>query len=172
MEQLDLEIIKSLPEEKLKKIALDALSEIPVEDLIAILELYSISIKAIRGESLKPGQTFQGLIDVQNIVERSRLPTRADILVQLYCRLLYKFYGEPCEPFKDLADELARDFIPYKGLNRVEAVEILKKAPEAQTQILYPMSIQPQELHQPKRGLRQRFGALFSKGKGEEEVFE
>ena len=93
---------------------------------------------AIRGAQGLPPEDdiFSGLIDVNDIRERTRLPTLHDVYGQEYLRLLGHYGGDEWKICKDIADLDGHLFISLEGEQRKEA--ILMQRSERAPQVLIP----------------------------------
>lgn len=87
------------------------------------LQVISMMHRAFNGRDIDEKDHISKLIDVSEILERSRFPSMAIINFQVYCRLVSKYHPE-LESFKDWADIQAHALISYQGQNREEYVKM------------------------------------------------
>lgn len=131
------------------------------EELSKIAQL----IRAFEGVDPEAETAIKQLIDMKNILERSRFPTYPILARQVYLRLIAKIYPEVAESCKDWADFEAHGLIQYQGKGREEFVEINKAPQGSQQNTEFYMSPNKAE---PKQSLLSR----FTKKKEEIELIE
>lgn len=76
-------------------------------------------------------QTLNAFLRFNNIVERSNLPTRRDVVLLTYldgCSTLY-FPNTPDNPFAVLRDSLATSFMAKGGGKSNQFVDLMKQTP-------------------------------------------
>lgn len=76
-------------------------------------------------------QTLNAFLRFNNIVERSNLPTRRDVVLLTYLDLCSKQYfpNTPNNPFALLRDSLATSFMAKGGGKSNQFVELMKQTP-------------------------------------------
>jgi hypothetical protein len=121
--------------------------------LKATFEALTMFVRASEGRSVEQDDVISRLINVKNIVERSRFPTFPLIRFQVYLRLIahYTPEAEPCERW---ANEEASALIAYKGENWKAYVEMVKGqalAAGAQQEFYFGKDKTSPEGSQPRR---------------------
>jgi len=81
--------------------------------------------RALEGKSIDESSVVTKLVDIKNILERSRFPTYPLLAKQVYLRLI-AFYNPQAQACKQWADFEAEALIAYKGLNWEAWVEQAK----------------------------------------------
>jgi hypothetical protein len=141
-----------------KKELLEWFEKLDLNMLKNVAEAIRMMVCAFEGRPIDASDVITRLINVKNIVERSRFPTYPLLAKQVYLRLiaLYNPQGYPC---KDWADLEAEALVAYKGLNWDAYVEMAKasQVPGEQQQFYFGTT-QPQkaEVPQPKRRFWQK----------------
>jgi len=118
----------------------------------------SMTTRAIQGKPVDVGTVVTRLVDVTNILERSRFPTYTTIRLQVYLRLIHEIYGDVADSCLLIADLLAQGLISYKGGSREEWMKQMQHAqgPQEAQNIYLGQSGEPQRVQQPKRRFWQR----------------
>lgn len=112
-------------EGKEKAELIEKFSHFDKDTLKNTFEAISMMVRAFEGKAVEPDDVITRLINVKNILERSRFPTMPIIQEQVYCRLLAKYHPE-LEPFLDYAESKAQALISYKGENWDYYTEMVK----------------------------------------------
>jgi len=141
-------------ESEIKQSFIEEILRYDDKDLEKIFEIISMMRRAFKGQQVKPDDPIRNLIDIKNILERSRFPSMAIINFQVYCRLLAKFHPE-LSAFKEWADTQARALIEYKGAGREEFVKLYSAqftgGQGPQTQISFGQSSAVKQLEQQQQ---------------------
>lgn len=128
------------------------IQEIDPKFLSSIAQL----IRAFEGIDPESETAIKQLIDMKNILERSRFPTYPILARQVYLRLIYEAYPDYAQSCKDWADNEAHGLIQYKGQGRDEFVEMNKNLNPSANQEFYVGGTTPNKT-EPKKGLFDRF---------------
>lgn len=138
-----------LSEEDIKKVKALA-KEMNLEEFSTFI---SGIVRAFEGKPINPEELILKLINVKNILERTRFMTYPLLGRNVYLRLIAQKHSEATSCL-EWANLEAYGLTSYKGLSRTEFVDMTKKAqaPEEQQQIFFPSS----EVQKPKRRFFQR----------------
>lgn len=121
-----------------KQTLIAQLTKMEPEEYRKIFEILSMLVRAFEGKDISETDVITRLVNVKNILERSRFPSMNIINFQVYCRLVAKYHPE-LQCFEDWANIQAHALISYQGLSREEYVDMYKAqvgyAPTPQTAI-------------------------------------
>jgi len=134
-------------------------------------EMYAFWVRASRGEPIEAQDVITRLINVRDILERSRFPTYPLLAKQVYLRLIAK-YNPNAYPCRDWADLEAKALIAYKGLNWDAYVEMAKATKEPSERQQFFFGIAPPMQQQPRKEVKRSKWRFWRRGKEEESEFE
>lgn len=149
------QISVELTEEELKEIQTDKAQTVEEKVKQVALMFYYFE-NSFRGR--KPGERepIDKLVNLDNIVERSRFPTYPILREQVYCRLV-AFLNPNYKSYEKYADLMAQALIEYKGEGRTEWIEGLKRQAPTEAQQFYIGGMAKSETQAPpKRRFWQR----------------
>jgi len=136
---------KETKEKEMTETELAELIEIMSKQDKSSLEFLSMIVRAFDGRAIDSDDVITRLINVKNLMERSRYPTYPQVGLQVYLRLV-AHYAPEAEPCKEWADTLSHALIAYKGENWKAYVEMAKGQQLAAQQEFYlgPRAQDPQ----------------------------
>ena len=140
--------------EQPKETLLAQLSKTDPDQVRKIFDVLSMLVRAFDGKDISESDVITRLVNVKDILERSRFPSMSIINFQVYCRLVAKYHPELIA-FEDWANIQAHALISYQGLSREEYVEMMKAqlgyAPTPQTAITLGGSPQAQAMREQQK---------------------
>lgn len=150
-----------------KKEVLEWFEQMDMDVLTNVAEAIRMLVCAFEGKPIESDDVITRLINVKNIIERSRFPTYPLLAKQIYLRLI-ALYNPQAYPCKDWADLEAQALVSYKGLNWDAYVEMAKasQVPEGRQEFYFGTTPPKTEQPQLKRHFWQR------KPKQEQSEFE